>query len=417
MQKIVIVGASLAGVRAAQRLRFEGYTSQIVMVGEETGLPYDRPPLSKQFLQGDWGRDDIGIVSSDEFDELQVDYRPGTRAVGVRPESRALSVENEQTIGYDGLIIATGARPRLLPGLDPGSEGIHVLRTLDDSLRLAQEIRRTGSSLGIIGGGFLGSEAASAARSMGAEVTMLERGSEPMSAVLGDEVGRGLAAIQRANGVDVRTEAAVREVFPIVAGGRPAVQVTLEDNSELVFDNVLVSVGAVPNVDWLAGSGLPLDNGLICDEKLFVEDSIVAAGDVARIKHPVTGFQRRIEHWTNAVQQGEMAAVNLLVGREAAQPFRAVPYVWSDQFGSRVEIIGSPMGTDEVTNIRSSPDGRQLLFCYRRKGALTALVGVNAVQWLLGARRQLTDLDQLSEQMVEDLKRTAAGHQAVPSIS
>jgi 3-phenylpropionate/trans-cinnamate dioxygenase ferredoxin reductase subunit len=326
-------------------------------------------------------------------------------------------LENEKTISYDGLIIATGARPRLLPGLDPGSEGIHVLRTLNDSLRLAQEIRRPGSSLGIIGGGFLGSEAASAARRMGAEVTMLERDPEPMSAVLGNQVGRRLAAIQRADGVDLHTETAVREVFPIVSGGHPMVQVILEDNSKLLFDNVLVSIGAVPNVDWLAGSGLPLDNGLICDEKLFVGDAIVAAGDVARIKHPVDGYQRRIEHWTNAVQQGEMAAVNLLAGREAALPFRAVPYVWSDQFGSRVEIIGSPMGTDEVTNIRSSPDGRQLLFCYRRNGAPTALVGVNAVRWLLDARRVLTDPDQLNEEMIQDLEQTAACQRAVPSIS
>ncbi|NMR32410.1 MULTISPECIES: NAD(P)/FAD-dependent oxidoreductase [Micrococcaceae] len=411
METIVIVGASLAGTRAAQTLRAEGYDGRIILVGEESEMPYDRPPLSKQFLLGDWAREDIALLTPKEVESLKLEFRLGVRATGLDREHKRLLLGVDGDLSYDGLIITTGARPRSLSGLDPHQEGVHVIRTMGDAQRLAEGLRN-GQTLGIIGGGFLGSEVASAARRMGVAVTMLERDPEPMAAILGTRVGRVLADIQRQHGVDVRTESMVRKVVVGSVKGVPSVQVINDDETRLEFDNVLLSIGAVPNTEWLADSDVLIDNGVVCDDKLFVSDSIVTAGDVARINHPLQGFQRRIEHWTNAVQLGEVAAANLLAGRRKARSFRSVPYVWSDQFGSRIEIIGSPRGDDRVELLGSEAKDNKRLFVYFRDGAPSALVGINARSWMLGVRRRITDVAELNLAFVENLEKEISDNQA-----
>jgi NADPH-dependent 2,4-dienoyl-CoA reductase/sulfur reductase-like enzyme len=398
MQNIVIVGASLAGTRAAQALRSNGFAGRVTFVGEESELPYDRPPLSKQFFLGESQREDIRLLTEDDLGRLDLDVRLDTAVVRLDPHARRLHTSRGE-IDYDGLVVATGARPRTLPGT-VGGPRIHVLRTAADAVRLREQIR-PGTRLGVLGGGLLGSEVASSAAALGAEVTVVERDPAPMSQVLGDLVGGQLAHWHRTHGIDLRTGTPVMSVVENLRGG---VEVELPD-AVMVFDQVLVAFGAVPNTEWLEGSGLTLDDGLVCDENLFAfQDSVVAAGDVARIRDAHGLLQHRVEHWTNAALQGEAAATNLLAGRSGALPVRAVPYVWSDQFGSRIEIVGSPRGTDEVEKIWTAADGRARLYLYRREGEVTALVGINAMRWMVGVRRDLRQMESLTHAVVAQLE-------------
>ena len=225
-----------------------------------------------------------------------------------------------------------------------------------------------------------------------------------MSGVLGDLVGAELASWHRSHGVDLVVNATVTGLD---AGPDGRVVVHLGDRPPLTFDQVLVSIGAVPNVEWLAGSGLAVDDGLLCDPTLFVyEDSVVAAGDVARVRSPDGRHPRRIEHWTSAASQAEVAAANLLTGPAGATDARGVPYVWSDQFGSRIEIIGSPDGGDEVEMIWASPDGRARIYLYRRGSVPRALVGFNAMRWLVGVRRETHEEGHLTCAAVDRLALT-----------
>lgn len=415
MKKIVIVGASLAGTRAAQRLRSEGFKGELIIIGDEEHMPYDRPPLSKQFLTGDWQEDDLSLLQADEIEELDAQWRLRTKVVGLDPARRTLSLEGGEALNFDGLIIATGARARHLPGVDLGARKIHVLRSLGDARRLATDLRTNGGSLCIIGGGFLGSEMASSARKLGLRVTMIEREPAPMAAILGEEVGNVFAELQRNSGVTLRTNETVLDIRAESHGGSEPLRI-ITDESELDgIDHIVLSIGAVANTEWLtdSGSGLDTDNGLICDDQLFVTDEIVVAGDVARIREANGTLRRRVEHWTNAVQLGELAASNLLGGRASATSFTSLPYVWSDQFDSRIEIIGSPQGTDSVELLASAEN--RYLYCYRREGRPSALVAINAGAWILGIRRSLHDTSEITESMLDELKTAYEPSVALPA--
>ncbi len=396
MRDIVIVGASLAGLRAAQRLRTRGFTETIVLVGEEPWAPYDRPPLSKQILTGDWSRPDLDLASAREYEDLGLELRLGVRAEGVSVARREVVLSDGSVRRYDGLVVATGARARRLPGVED-SPRVHVIRTWADAERLHLALG-PGVRLGVLGGGFLGSEVASAAVGRGAEVCVVERDALPMAGVLGDVVGAQLAHLQQAGGVQLRTSATVAAVEDL----NDRVAVLLADGSSLEFDHVLVSIGAVPNVEWLTDAELEIDDGLVTTPTLFAADGVVAAGDVVRIRNADGSPRRRVEHWTNAAAQGEAAADSLLAGVQDATAYEAVPYVWSDQFGSRVEMLGHPTG-GEVEEIWSSADRNQLLFASYADGEVEALVGVNAVRWLLGVRRSLQGAAALDQAAVADL--------------
>lgn len=404
MKNIVVVGASLAGARAVQSLRARGYRERIIVVTEEPEAFYDRPPLSKQFLRGESGPSEIELIEPGERRALGIELRAGSRAVGLDLKGQRVSLDDGSAVAFDGLVIATGARARALPGLPPSGR-VHALRTQGDALRLRAALK-PGTRLGILGGGFVGTEVASSAIALGCDVTVIEQGPVPMAAAVGMTLADNLAHVARTAGVKIAGTQFVSEVGA-AAAGRPLVK--LESGFTLEFDQLLVSIGAAPNTEWLAGSGLELDNGLICDDSLFatgtpLPGNIVAAGDVVRIRRPDGSLERRVEHWTHAGAQGESAAASLLAGPAGNPPrFRAVPYVWSDQFGNRIEILGHLEAGDSAEEIWSVPGGIGSLYLYRRDGQPTALVGVNAVRWLLDARRRLRGESALTDEVLEHL--------------
>jgi len=328
---IVIVGASVAGVRTAQALRGQGFDGTLTVIGEERHHPYDKPPLSKEMLVPSGEGAPVPLLSSDEL--ASFDVRLGTRATGLDPERRVVLVESGDEIPFTRLVIATGVTPRTLPG---APAGVYTLRCAEDAQALRAELKNASRAV-VIGAGFIGAEFASAAIAHGVHVSIVEAQDTPMAHILGAEVGGMLAKLHELNGVEVHAGAR----FDRFEGGARVSGVALADGRVLQADLVVVGIGARPATDWLAGSGLPVDDGVVCDEKLRVRGfpGIYAAGDVARWPHPHYSTDLRIEHWTNAGEHGTIVAADIL-GKPAPRP--QVPYVWSDQYGRRIQIVGRP---------------------------------------------------------------------------
>ncbi|MFJ2442675.1 MULTISPECIES: NAD(P)/FAD-dependent oxidoreductase [unclassified Streptomyces] len=372
-EHIVVVGASAAGLAAAETLRREGYGGALTLIGAESRSPYDRPPLSKQILAGQWQPDRLDLRAAGELAALEMDMRLGAAATGLDLDGRAVRLADGTSVPYDGLIIATGVRPRRLPG-----GGGHVLRTLDDALALRERLG-PGCRLVVVGAGFLGSEAASVARGLGSEVTLLEPAPVPLAHAVGEEVGRVLAEAHLDHGVDLRTGVTVTEVGE---GG-----VLLADGERIEADEVLVAIGSVPNTEWLAGSGLTVGDGLVCDAYCAAAPGVYGAGDVARWHNPLFGTSMRIEHRTNAAEQGMAAARNLL-GSQTRKPFAPVPYFWSDQYDMKVQAFGYPRGHDEVAVVEGELGTRRFLAAYRSGDRLTAVLAVGMPPKPIRAWRQ-----------------------------
>jgi NADPH-dependent 2,4-dienoyl-CoA reductase/sulfur reductase-like enzyme len=350
MDHVLIVGASLAGLRAAETLRDEGYAGGVTLLGAEEHRPYDRPPLSKEVLAGEMDAADLALSAAGDLD---VEWRLGERAVGLDTGSRAVKTASGETLNYDGLILATGSRARMLPVFDPGHDGVHVLRTLGDSLRLRAALR-PGVRLLIVGCGFIGVEVAASARTLGVEVTVV--GLDPPLAPAGP--------LASAVAADLMTRAGVRlHAGCGIVGARAEGQghrVELSDGTVVEADEIVVAVGSAPNIEWLADSGVGLGDGVLCDATLHAEgsDDVVAAGDIARWPNPLYGdLSMRVEHWTNAVEQGSAAARALLAGRHRAQPFKSVPSFWSDHFGIRLQSVGLPSLADRFDVLAGDPAG------------------------------------------------------------
>ncbi|MCU4745233.1 MULTISPECIES: NAD(P)/FAD-dependent oxidoreductase [unclassified Streptomyces] len=382
MTRIVIVGASAAGLAAAETLRREGYDGTLTLVGDEPHPPYDRPPLSKQVLAGQWGPERLALRAPADLAALGLDLRLGTAATGVDPAARTVLLADggstrERDLPYDGLVIATGVRPRLLPG--SGGDAAHVLRTVEDALALRDRLR-PGRHLVVVGAGFLGAEAAAVARGLGAEVTLLEPAPVPLAHAVGERIGDLLAAVHRAHGVRLRTGVTVREVLD---GGRG---VRLADGEEIPADDVLVAIGSRPNTEWLAGSGLPVDDGLVCDAYCAAAPGVYGAGDVARWHHPLFGTALRVEHRTHAAEQGMAAARNLL-RPEGRRPFAPVPYFWSDQYGLKVQAYGHLRGHDELAVVAGDLAEHRFLAVYRTGGHLTGALAVGMPPRAIGPWR------------------------------
>ncbi|MEU1806827.1 FAD-dependent oxidoreductase [Streptomyces sp. NPDC019937] len=367
MRRVVVVGASAAGLAAAETLRRTGYDGTVTLVGDEPHAPYDRPPLSKQILGGEWDAGRLPLRGRDELDALGLDLRLGVAATGLDPAGRTVALADGAEVPYDGLVVATGVRPRRLPG----DGGAHVLRTLDDALGLRDRLT-AGTRLVVVGAGFLGAEAAAVARGLGAEVTLLEPAPVPLAPAVGEEVGRVLSRAHLDHGVDLRTGVTVTEV---TGDG-----VRLADGGRVAADEVLVAVGSVPNTEWLEGSGLAVGNGLECDEFSAAAPGVYGAGDVACWHNPLFGTAMRIEHRTNATEQGVAAARNLLApGPEARRPYQPVPYFWSDQYGMRIQAYGHLRGHEEVAVVEGSlEEGAEgaFLAAYRRGDRLTGVLAV-----------------------------------------
>ncbi|WP_445519181.1 NAD(P)/FAD-dependent oxidoreductase [Streptomyces sp. NEAU-174] len=382
LRHVTVVGGSAAGLAAAHGLRRRGFDGPITVFGDEPRAAYQRPALSKRFLTSpDIGPDDI-LLRADAED---VTLEPGVRATGLDLGTRRLrlrdthgGVERHHTV--DGLVIATGATARRLPVDTP--EGVHVLRTLADAAAFRADLAGS-PRVAVVGAGFVGSEVASSCRALGLDVTLVEAGTAPLARALGDVVGAELAALHREHGTRLRLGAGVAGF----TGDGRVTGVRLTDGHVVPADVVLVGVGARPATGWLEGSGLPLEDGVVCGPDLAVADRIVAAGDVARWPHHRGGALIRVEHWDNALRQADAAAATLLAPAGAASPFTAATMFWSDQYDCKLQLVGHPLPGDEATVVEGELGERRCVIAYRRAGELTAALLCNSPHRLRAYRQ------------------------------
>lgn len=386
MRRIAVIGASLAGLSAARALRAQGFDGELTVVGDELHRPYDRPPLSKEYLAGTFGEADLALEADGA--EPAADWLLGVRATALDAARRAVTLSDGRELRADGVVIATGAAARTLPG-SQGLAGVHTLRTLDDARGLRAELA-PGKRLVVIGAGFVGAEVASTAHTLGLDVTVVEAAPTPLAGPLGAEMGAVVAGLHTDHGVRLVCGTGVKGL-----GGELAVDaVLLDDGRSLPADVVVVGIGARPNVDWLAGSGLRLDNGVICgaDGRTGVP-GVVAVGDCANWYDPRASSHRRVEHWTGAVERPATAVAALLAGEGAPEPaVPKPPYFWSDQYGVRIQFAGNAAGADSVSVELGSPDGRDVLAVYRRGELPVAVLGMNQPRLFTRWRKQLATL-------------------------
>jgi NADPH-dependent 2,4-dienoyl-CoA reductase/sulfur reductase-like enzyme len=383
LRRIVIVGASLAGLRAAETLRDRSFDGELTLIGDEPHRPYDRPPLSKQVLQGAWEPEQTFFRQKDGYDALALDMRLGVRAVSVDLRARRVALADGTFADYDRLIIATGARVRTLSAIAPRA-GLLALRGLDDAIVLRRAVMDA-PRVAIVGAGFIGLEVAASCRARGLPVTVIESLPVPLSPILGPTFGDLVAAMHRDHGVDLRTGVVVTDVL----GESRVAGVALSDGSRIDADVVVVGIGVTPNTEWLERSGLTIDNGIVCNGSGEAAPSVYAAGDVARVANRWHGDSPRIEHWTNAVEQAVHAAENALAGPEASTSFSSVPYFWSDQYDRKIQFVGGARPHDEIVIVDGSLVDRRLTALYRRGDRLVACLALNQPRALIKYRRLL----------------------------
>ncbi|MCX4573637.1 FAD-dependent oxidoreductase [Streptomyces sp. NBC_01571] len=405
MRTVTVVGASLSGLYAARELRAQGFDGRLVIVGDEAHAPYDRPPLSKDFLTGRADEARLALTDAEERAGLDAEWLLGVRARGLDARGRTVLLGDGRTVSTDGVVIATGASARRLPG--DGLTGVHTLRTLDDARALREELIQGPRRVVVVGGGFIGAETASSCAGLGHEVTVVEAAPLPLVAPLGPEMATLCAALHRRGGVELVTGTGVaalrgrngagvsRDRDTTGPGraqdgpaGRTVTGVELSDGRVLPADVVIVGIGATPNTGWLAGSTLALHDGVLCDDGCVTGlPQVVAVGDVARVGGT------RAEHWTSATEQPRVAVGNLLAGRTVGT-VRSLPYFWSDQYGARIQFAGRRQQADTVriaegTVEDGAPGEGGLLALYERDGRTTAVLSVDRPRPFMRARRQL----------------------------
>ncbi|MCD9876321.1 NAD(P)/FAD-dependent oxidoreductase [Streptomyces guryensis] len=397
----VIVGASLAGAKAAQALREEGFDGALVLIGEESERPYERPPLSKGYLMGKDPREQIYVHPSTWYAEHDVDLRPGTAATAVDPAAHEVTLADGSRVGYGRLLLATGSSPRRLPAPGADLERVLYLRTVADSDRIKAAFQSASRAV-VIGGGWIGLETAAAARTAGLEVTVVERGELPLLRVLGREVAQIFADLHRDHGVDLRCGAQVAE---ITGSGGAADGVRLTDGTHLDADVVIVGVGITPNTGLAQQAGLEVDDGVRVDEHLRTSHpDIYAAGDVANAFHPLLGKHIRVEHWANALHQPHTAAKAMLDRQDAV--YDRVPYFFTDQYDLGMEYAGyvEPGGYDQVV-FRGDAAERRFIAFWLAGGRVLAGMNVNIwdvndqIQALVRASRPV-DVGRLTDPVV-----------------
>ena len=382
MRTVAVVGASLAGLSAARSLRKQGYDGRLVVIGDEAHRPYDRPPLSKEFLAGTLGEADLGLETDGE--DLGAEWLLGTRATGLDRTDRSVRLADGQAVRADGVVIATGAAARTLPGAD-GLSGVHTLRTLDDARALRDELAR-GGRLVVIGGGFIGAEVASTAYALGLDVTVIEAAPTPLAGPLGETMGAVVSGLHTDHGVRLLCGVGVKGL----SGERQVEAVLLDDGRSVPADIVVVGVGARPCVEWLDGSGVVLDNGVKCgaDGRSSLA-GVVAVGDCANWYDPRAGVHRRVEHWTGAVERPAAAVAALLAGGAVEPGVPRPPYFWSDQYGVKIQFAGFAGVADSVTVEEGAVGDRNVLAVYRRGGEPVAVLGMNQPRLFVRWRKQL----------------------------
>ena len=380
MRRLVVVGASLAGLRAAQAARAAGFEGELVVVGDEEHAPYTRPPLSKELLAGVQTPEDCAFPT-----RFEAQWRLGVAAVGLDRERHVVRLADGDEVAYDRVIVATGCRAREWPG----AEGVHMLRSLDDALRLKEALAAR-PRVAIVGGGFIGCEVAATARKQGLEVTVVDIAPYPM-VPLGPELGARCADMHREHGVDLRLGVGVEALS--------ATRIELTDGTRFEADLVVAALGAVPNSEWLGAAG-----GVACDATLTTREDpdVLGAGDVISWPHPLAdGEQVRVEHWTTAAEHGQLAGKNALLPAAERAPHVLPPYFWSDQYDVKIQAVGFPARAERLEILES--EGNRFVAAGARDGRLVGVVAFNAAKRLGWYRRQLPELPSF-----EDIKSLVA---------
>ena len=385
MNDLLVIGASLAGLRAAQAARAAGLEGTLTIVGDEPTLPYDRPPLSKQLLWGEFEDDDCTLGR----DELEATWRLGEAATALDLERRQVELASGESLDFDRIVLATGSSARQWTGPGAGLAGVFTLRTLADASALREEMGRH-RRIAIVGAGFVGCEVAASARRRGLEVTLIDRGERPLAA-LGDLLGDHCAGLHEESGVELRLGVGIEALL----GDERVRAIRFGDGTEVEAELVLIALGGLPNTGWLAGSGLTLDaGGVVCDHQLAAVGTagVWAAGDICAWSHPLsTRRSLRVEHWTNAAEQGALAGRNAVVDPSERAPFAALPSFWSDQFETRYQAVGFPAEAGAVQVVERSEDGDRLVAIGEREGTVVAALAVNGARRLPWYRRKITE--------------------------
>jgi 3-phenylpropionate/trans-cinnamate dioxygenase ferredoxin reductase subunit len=372
-RRIVIVGAGLGGLRVLEGLRAAGFRGPITMVGAERHAPYDRPPLTKQVLRGEL----TATALCADYADLDVDLRLGRRVVALDSDRHRMTLDDATELDYDVAVLAPGAQPRVPPGMSP-RPGLHLMRTIEDALALHAALA-TGASLAVVGGGFIGCEVASSARGLGCAVTLIEALPAPLIRSLGAQAAAQIQALMLEHGVEVITGVGVSELL----GTDHVEGLVLADGRRIAATEVVLGLGVTPDIGWLDGSGLKIEDGIVCDAVgRTTQPDVYALGDAARWWHPLAGEYRRIEHWTNTVEQA--AVVAAAIG-SAAEPAAhdSVPYFWSDQFGLKIQALGF-LGTAD--DIRTLTVGAKTVVLYGRDGVLVGVLGFSAARSVMRMR-------------------------------
>ncbi len=384
---IVIVGGGLAAARTAEQLRRSEYTGPVTIVSDEVHLPYDRPPLSKEVLRKEV--DDTALKPREWYDENDITLRLGSAATGLDTREQTVTLADGTVLGYAELVIATGLVPRRIPAF-PDLEGIRVLRSFDESLALREHASAARHAV-VVGAGFIGCEVAASLRGVGVDVVLVEPQPQPLAAVLGEQIGELVARLHRDEGVDVRLDVGVTEV----RGEGHVDTVVLTDGTELPADLVVVGIGSRPATEWLDGSGIEVDNGVLCDEAGRTSaPNVWALGDVASWRDPL-GHQARVEHWSNVADQARVV-VPAMLGQDVPS-IAVVPYFWSDQYDVKIQCLGEPQATDIVHMIED--DGRKFLAYYERDGVLVGVVGGGLPGKVMKARAKIAAGAPISEML------------------
>jgi 3-phenylpropionate/trans-cinnamate dioxygenase ferredoxin reductase subunit len=397
---VVIVGAGLGGLKTAEELRRVGFTGSITLIGDDPLPPYDRPPLSKDVLKGTKANPPT-LADDQALQALDLALLTDAPVVALDPANHQVRLADDRVVRYDALVIATGARARHW-GVGEGAANIWPLRTAADAANIAEVIGRQGR-LAVLGAGFIGCEVAASAREMGCEVTMIEMLATPLAHLIGAAAGQEIARRQVAAGVDLRCETTIEDVQLV---GDQAKVVNLSDGTSVEVDGVVVGVGVVPNTEWLEGSGVLVDNGVVCDSSgaSSIAD-VYAVGDVARWVNVHSGRHVRVEHWTNAIDHAGIVARRIASaastesddpGHEVKQ-LAEIPYFWSDQYGTKIQALGEPSASADVTLVLAGAAGDRPLYLYSRSRQLTGVLGFGLARAVMRMRPLLTERATLAE--------------------
>ena len=393
-ERIVIIGAGHAGGRAAEAMRQAGFAGDIVLLGEETHPPYERPPLSKEMLSAGLDAEKTFLNPAGYYGENGIDLCLGTKATAIDCAARTVRLSDGGDVPFDKLLIATGGRVRRLACPGAGLEGVHYVRTIDDSLAL-EPLLCEGARVAVIGGGFIGLEAAASARTRGARVTVVELADQVLARVADPAVGDLVAGLHRDNGVHVMTGATVERLD---GNGRVA-ELVCSDGETIDVDVVVVGIGILPNQEIAAEAGLAVDNGVLVDEfGCTADEAIFAAGDVACHFNPILGRHLRLESWANA-QNGGIAVARNMVGEP--EPYAEVPWVWSDQFDLNLQVLGAPQSWDRLVT-RGDTEARRCIVFYMEGGRVVGATLFNQGREMRACRQLIESGAELSDETLAD---------------